>query len=102
MPSRKIENLLNAEDQKYSPLQKLLNRAEQQQAATAEVRALLPEALRSGCRVVDPGPPRLVLACRTAAAATRLRFQAPELLEQLKALPQYANVDEINVRVVEN
>ena len=52
--------------------------------------------------VLDATPPTLKIACRSAAAATHVRFLAPELLEQLSQLPQYARIENVSVRVIDN
>ncbi len=101
MANRKIVDLLDSDHHRFSPLQTLLQRAELLSACTAELRALLPKGLKSSCRVVDATPPVLKVACRSAAAATKLRFLGPELIEQLHTLPQYVNIERLSVRVVE-
>ena len=101
MSNQKIDDLLTSDQQRFSTLQRLIRQSDAQAAATSEVRALLPEPMQKACRVLDSTPPRLVLACRSSAVATRLRFLAPDLLKTLKSLPQYAAVEEISVRVVE-
>ena len=102
MANRKIDDLLDSGHRRFSTLQSLLRQADAQSAGTAELRALLPEKLRKSCRVLDATPPTLKIACRNAAAATRVRFLAPELLEQLSQLPQYARIESVSVRVVDN
>ncbi len=102
MSKRKIDDLLEAGHQRFSPLQKLLRQAESQEAATAEFRALLPAPLKKSCRIIDTTPPNMKVACRTAAAATKVRFLAPELIEQLRSLPQYSSIEKLSVRVIES
>ena len=81
-----------------SRLQKLLQRSENQRAWTAELRAVLPDPLRYEVEVTDIRGPTAHLLCRSAAAATRLRFMSEDLLSCLKSLASFAQVQELNFR----
>lgn len=99
--TRKIDDLLKEGHRHYTPLQKLLNKASDQEAWTAELQALLPPTLRRGVRVTDIRGPNLTVVCRNASIATRLRFLRPELLPRLQALGHFADTADIKIRVAE-
>jgi len=94
-----IDDLLSERHRRFSPLQRLLKRAAQQQSWTAELQAVVPESLRAQCRIGDIRGSRATIVCRNAACATRIRFLAPQLLKQLKNLADFRGVEEIQVRV---
>ena len=96
---QKIDHLLSERHQRFSPLQRLLRHAADQETWTAGLRALLPEPLRNHCHVHDVRGGALFVTCRNAAAATRLRFLAPELLISLRTLQDFSRVSEIRIKV---
>jgi len=99
MSGQKIDHLLSERHQRFTPLQRLLRHAADQETWTAGLRALLPEALRSQCHVHDVRGGSLFVSCRNAAAATRLRFLAPELLTRLRTLQDFSRIHEIRIKV---
>jgi hypothetical protein len=62
----------------------LLERAAELQRLTEAVRALLPMPLDEHCRAASLHGDALVLVCDSPAWATRLRYQAPSLLDELQ------------------
>ncbi|HEY5646980.1 MAG TPA: DUF721 domain-containing protein [Pseudomonadales bacterium] len=99
MSRNKIIELLSERHQRFSPLQRLLRQAGNQEAWTAELGALLPPALAKECRVTDIRGPVVLVACRSAASATKLRFMAPQILEQLGSLAAFHEARELQIRV---
>jgi len=99
VPKNKINELLSERHQRFTPLQRLLRQAGNQEAWTAELGVLLPPALARECRVTDIRGPVVVVACRNAATATKLRFMAPELLDRLRALAAFHDARELQIRV---
>jgi hypothetical protein len=97
--SRKVSDLLNEQPRAFSPLQQLLHRAGNQEAWTAQLRALLPGNLAQDCRVVDVRGPLVELVCSNAATATRLRFMAPDLLVELRRLSDFRAAEKLQIRV---
>jgi hypothetical protein len=95
----KIDDLLTERHRRFTPLQRLLHRAANQTTWTEQLRALLPEPLRDDCRVSDVRGGIVIIACRTAASATRLRFMSDELLGELRQLADFSQAREIRVRV---
>ena len=99
MSSDKIDDLLSERHRRFSPLQRLLRQAADQESWTAELQAFVPETMRAQCRVGDIRGNRAIIVCQNAACATRMRFLVPDLLKKLKGLADFRAVDEIRVRV---
>tara|TARA_E500000178_G_C16807164_1_gene655251 strand:- start:403 stop:717 length:315 start_codon:yes stop_codon:yes gene_type:complete len=99
MTIERIGKLLTQSDTHYSALQKLLLRSEHQRAWTAELRAVVPKPLCYEVEVTDIRGAQAYLLCRSAAAATRLRFMSDDLLTRLNALASFAEVRELNFRI---
>jgi hypothetical protein len=95
----KINELLRERHQRYTPLQRLLRQAANQESWTAQFRALLPGSLQRDCQVVGVRGATVLVTCRNAASATKLRFLAPELLATLNELASFHAAREIRIRV---
>jgi hypothetical protein len=80
-------------------LQKLLHRAANQEAWTAQLQALLPEPLDRDCRVAEVRGTTVVVVCRSAASATRLRFLAADVLADLGQLADFRGASKLQIRV---
>ncbi len=98
---RKIDDLLTEGHRRFTPLQKLLDKASDQEAWTSELGALLPPTLARGVKVTALRGSDLTVVCRNASIATRLRFMRPELLPALRHLSHFAGITEMKVRVAE-
>ncbi len=99
MPTRKIEDFLADNHQRFTPLQKLLNQDRSRDAWTQELRAVLPKALAGHCQVTDLQGSSLLISCRSAAIATKLRFLAPNLVPKLRALGHFSALTDLQIRV---
>ena len=95
----KIRDLLTPHRRRFTPLQKLLDQADRQDAWTRELRAVLPDSYHSACRVVDIRGEALIVLCSDGAAATRVRFEAATIVRQLNVLSHYSRVTRLEVRV---
>ena len=95
----KIDDLLHENHRRFSPLQKLLKQADNQETWTSQLRALLPEPLARDCRVMDVRGPVVIVVCSNAGNATRLRFMVPELVSQLRQLADFRSVETLQIRV---
>jgi hypothetical protein len=95
----KINELLRERHQRFTPLQRLLRQATTQESWTAELRAVLPKSLANECQVSDVRGSTIVVTCRSASSATKLRFLAPELLEKLKVLASFHQTSKFQIRV---
>jgi hypothetical protein len=98
MPTRKIDNLLSLRQR--SGFTRLLARAFDRDAWTAQLRAFLPSELRSACQVANVRDHLLTVHILNAAWATRFRFLIPDLLPRINRLADFAAVREIRVKVV--
>ncbi len=99
MPTRKIEDFLTEDHQRFSPLQKLLTKDQNRAAWTQEFKAVLPKEIRSQCQVTDLRGPTLLVSCSSAAIATKLRFLTPQLLPKLSALGHFSELKALQIRV---
>lgn len=99
MSRSKIVDLLSERHRRFTPLQKLLHRAANQDAWSAQLQALLPEPLCRDCRVTEVRGPTVVVVCRNAASATRLRFMADDLLAELRQLGDFRRAENLQIRV---
>ncbi len=99
MKIKNADDILRA-GQGHSPLQKMLNHNANQKAWTEQLRAALDDNLKHQVEVSDIRGSRLVINCRSAGAATRMRFAEPELLPRLNALAAFSGVKELVIRVL--
>ncbi len=99
MSRNKINELLSERHQRFTPLQRLLRQAGNQASWTAELCAVLPPSLARECHVIDIRGPVLLIACRNASSATKLRFMAPEILSRLRQLAAFHDARELRIRV---
>ena len=99
MTRKTIDDLLTERHDRFTPLQRLLRRAQNQKAWTAELRAVLPAPLQRHCSVLDVRAATMFVVCGNASAATRLRFMAPAVVGQLNGLSHFAHLQQVNVRV---
>jgi hypothetical protein len=96
---RKIDDLLSERHRRFTPLQKLLHRSANQQSWSAQLQALLPQPLSRDCHVTEVRGDTVVVVCRTAASATRLRFMTTGLLRDLNQLADFRDARRIQIRV---
>ena len=99
MTTNDLEDLLR-EQGGHSALQKLIRHAANQRAWTDQVRAALGDKLKSQVEVSDIRGTKLVINCRSAGVATKLRFAQQDLLEKLQPLSAFNHVDEIVFKVL--
>jgi len=99
MSRAKIIELLRERHQRFTPLQRLLRQAANQESWSAQLAAMLPDSLKRECQITRVAGPIIVVTCRSAASATKLRFLAPELLLKLQDLASFHRAREIQVLV---
>jgi hypothetical protein len=95
----KIVDLLSERHRRFTPLQRLLHRAANQDTWSAQLQALLPDPLCRDCRVSDVRGDTVVIVCKNAASATRLRFMTNDVLAQLTSLADFRAARTIQIRV---
>lgn len=99
MTTNDLQDLLR-EQGGHSALQKLIRHAANQRAWTDQVRAALGDKLKSQVEVSDIRGTKLVINCRSAGVATKLRFAQQDLLKKLQPLSAFNHVDEIVFKVL--
>ncbi len=99
MSTQKIDDFLTEGQRRYTPLASLMKQANNREIWTEELRALLPDSMRTACEVVALKGSSLSVVCRSAAVATRLRFLEPELVQSLSVLAHFAELKQIRVQV---
>ena len=99
MASKHVDDLLR-EGNGYSPLQKLLRHAANQRSWTDQLRAAVDVQLRHQIEVSDIKGSRLIINCRSAGVATKMRFMAADLVPKLNALSAFCRVEELVLKVL--
>ncbi|MEE9602575.1 MAG: DUF721 domain-containing protein [Thermoguttaceae bacterium] len=99
MSKATIDDLLTEGHKRFTPLQRLLRQAANQDGWTKELQAVLPEPLRRDCRVSAVRGNALIILCSNGATATRLRFLLPELLPKLTVLAHFQHITELRIKI---
>ena len=99
MATQSVKDLLR-EGSSYSPLQNLLRHAANQRSWTDQLRAAVDLQLRHQIEVSDIKGSRLIINCRSAGAATKMRFLAPDLIPKLNALSAFSRTEELVLKVL--
>ena len=99
MTTNDLQDLLR-EKGGHSPLQKLIRHTANQRAWTDQVRAAISDNLKNQVEVSDVRGTKLIINCRSAGVATKLRFAQQDLLEKLQPLSAFKRVDEIVFKVL--
>ena len=99
MATKNVDDLLR-EGNGYSPLQKLLRHTANQRAWTDQLRAAVDGQLRHQIAVSDIKGSRLIIQCRNAGIATKMRFLAPDLIPKLNTLSAFSRIDELVLKVL--
>ncbi len=99
MTTNDLQDLLR-EKGGHSPLQKLIRHTANQRAWTDQVRAAVSDNLKNQLEVSDVRGTKLIINCRSAGVATKLRFAQQDLLERLQSLSAFNQVDEIVFKVL--
>lgn len=95
-------------DEKEQPIDHWLNSGElgnlfrhlaQIEALNAALKPLLPETFREGCRVENIEQGCVILAVKNASIVTLLRYELPQLLNQLRQDPRWAGLASIKCKV---
>lgn len=78
---------------------KLVARVDQLKTIDNILKKLLPTSLQPFCQVMNWQNGDLVVAVKNASAATCLRYQAPELLTQLRRFKTLADLKSLDFKV---
>ena len=99
MGTDNVQDLLR-EKGGHSPLQKLIRHTANQRAWTDQVKAALGDNLKNQVEVSDIKGTKLIIICRSAGVATKLRFTQQDLLEKLRPLSAFSQVNEVVFKVL--
>ena len=103
MSGNKLKSLLRQNfrsDTAKSPLYKLLHRALDQEHKTKVLRSILSRHMAPQFEVASVRGNKLTIHAKNASWATRLRFDTPRLLNQLRELQEFSQIQEIRIRSV--
>ena len=90
----------SAADAKHQKaFKKLLEHATLQRQWTDAFRSIFPPGQTDQYSVTDVRNGKITIHVGDSASATRLRFQAPEILQKLSVLQDFAGSEELNVRI---
>lgn len=98
MSLRTIEQILRDRQRRFTGVGRLVAQLDERQSLTDQLRALLRREEAAHYAVARLDGALLVVQARSASWATKLRFQAPQLLPRLRRLKDFAAVEEIRVR----
>jgi hypothetical protein len=101
LSKNKLKGLLRWGADSYrtnSPLDKLLRRVLDQEHKTNILRSILPVHLSAQFEVANVRGKKLIIHATNASWATRLRFENPKLLDQLRELQEFSRIEEIVIR----
>lgn len=82
-------------------LAQITRKARRLDTATRTLRAVLPTSLRAHVAVLRIDRETLHVGAANSAVATRLRFEAPEIVDQLAKLSMFRHLQKLRVRVVD-
>ena len=99
MSTDNVQDLLR-EKGGHSLLQKLIRHTSDQRAWTNQVKAALDDNLKNQVEVSDIKGTTLIINCRSAGVATKLRFKQQDLLEKLRPLSAFRQVNEVVFKVL--
>lgn len=93
----RLKDSLEKPDKRYTKLARIIKELDAHQATIRVVQFLLPEEEANHCTSARVQGTTVFLTFDSNAWATRARFQAPVLLEQMQELAQFSHVEEIVV-----
>lgn len=93
-----VKDLLEERHRPRNALERLVKRSALRESWTEQLRAVLPPAIAPHCSVGDMDGRRLTIHVVDSSWATRLRFELPKIEPALRALGDFAAVEEIRIR----
>lgn len=96
--ARAVKELLAERHPPRNALERLVKHAALRESWTEQLRAVLPPAIAPHCSVGDLERGRLTIHVVDSSWATRLRFELPKVEPALRALGDFAGVEEIRIR----
>ena len=93
----RLKDSLDQPDKHYTKLARIIKELDAHQATIRVVRFLLPKEEASHCTSARVQGDSVLVSFDSNAWATRARFRAPMLLEQMQELAQFSHVKKVVV-----
>ena len=97
--AKDVRELLTERHRPRNPLERLVKHAALRESWTEQLRAVLPPAIAPHCSVANVRGRRMTIHVVDSSWATRLRFELPKVEPALRSLGDFANVEEIRIRI---
>ena len=98
MARRVVKDLLTERHRPRNALERLVRHAALRESWTEQLRAVLPPTIAPHCGVANIEAGRMTIHVVDSSWATRLRFELPQVEPALRALADFADVEEIRIR----
>jgi len=95
----KLGDILKEQPNNFSTLQKILQKSSLQKEWTNQVGSLVKQPLRHEFNVTNVTSKHITIFCFNSSAATQLRFLTPSLLQQLRSLKTFSQIEGIKIKV---
>ena len=99
MTSTKIQNLLDEQPNRFTTLQKILKKNSLQKEWTKQVRRLIKATANQEFTVTDVSDKKLTIYCHNSSAATQIKYLEPILIEELRRLATFSQIEKILIKV---
>ena len=95
----KLGDILKEQPKTYSTLQKILQKSSLQKEWTNQVASLIKRPLQQEFTVTDVTNKQITIFCFNSSAATQLTFLKPSLLQKLRSLKSFSEIEDIKIKV---
>ena len=99
MSTVNLNDILKERPQRFSTLQKILQKSSMQKEWTCQLRSLLKNPLNNEFIVTDVTKKQMRIYCFNSSAATQLKFSTPLLLKQLSSLESFSQIEKLYINV---
>ena len=99
MTSTKILNILDEHPNRFTTLQKILKKNSLQKEWTKQVRSLVKATANQEFTVTDVSKKKLTIYCHNSSAATQIKYLEPVLIEELRRLATFSQIEKIVLKV---
>ena len=95
----KLGDILEEQPDTFSTLQKILQKSSLQKEWTSQVGSLIKPPLQQEFTVTNVTNKQITIFCFNSSAATQLKFLTPSLLEKLRSLKTFSEIEGIKIKV---
>ena len=95
----KLGDILEEQPDTFSTLQKILQKSSLQKEWTSQVGSLIEPPLQQEFTVTNVTNKQITIFCFNSSAATQLKFLTPSLLEKLRSLKTFSEIEGIKIKV---